>query len=170
MRGQPPVPTVDLTRLHDLALPTPVSYAPATAGWYVLGALLVLAFVWIVLRWRAHRRAGRYRRAALAELATIEARLKGDGRAAAIVELDVLVKRVALAAYPRSDVAALSGDAWLAFLDRSSGGSTFSAGDGRALADLPYASKGERAAVPPERAAALAAMVRNWIRSHRVPV
>jgi len=170
MRGQPPPLTVDLARLHDLIMPPPVSYAPATAGWYILGALLVLAFAWLVSRWLAHRRATRYRRDALSELAAIEARLRGAERAAAFIDLDVLIKRVALAAYPRADVASLSGDAWLNFLDRSRGGRTFTSGDGRDLGELPYTDIEARQSVSAERTSALVDAVRDWIEGHRVSV
>jgi len=170
MRGQPPVPNVDLARLHDLVMPPAVSYAPSTVGWYILGALLIVALAWLVSRWLAHRRARRYRRDALRELAAIEARLRGAERAAAFIELDVLIKRVALAAYSRADVAALSGDAWLSFLDHARGGRTFTSGDGRALGELPYTSIEARQSVSAERTSALVDAVRDWIEGHRVPV
>src|SRR5262245_3171457 len=42
--------------------------------------------------------------------------------------LALLVRRTALAAFPRQEVASLAGPAWLAFLDRSYGGHEFSQG------------------------------------------
>ena len=39
MTGQPPEPTIDLAKLHDILLAQPVSYAPQTIGWYVLAAV-----------------------------------------------------------------------------------------------------------------------------------
>ena len=170
MRGQPPEPTVDLTKLHDLMTPAPVSYAPATVGWYIVAGLVILLIGWLVLRWIAHRRATRYRREALGELTRIESRLRGSDRAAALIDLDVLVKRVALAAYPRVDVAALAGDAWLRFLDRSTGGRRFASGDGRPLGDLPYAPIAARESLPADGAQRLVDAVRAWIREHRVSV
>src|SRR5262249_40037584 len=41
-------PTVDLARLRDIVVPAAISYAPQTAGWYVLGALLLVLIAWIV--------------------------------------------------------------------------------------------------------------------------
>ena len=57
-------------------------------------------------------------------------------------QLSLLVRRTALAAFPREQIAPLSGAAWLAFLDRSSGGTEFSRGPGRWLASAPYAQTG----------------------------
>ena len=55
----------------------------------------------------------------------------------------------------------LSGDAWLAFLDRTGQTTTFSQGPGQALADLAYEPN------PPRPAPELVAAVRHWIRHHR---
>ena len=167
MRGQPPELTVDLARLHDIVVPQAISYAPATIGWYIVGALLLMVIAWLVAHVIRHRRASRYRRDALAELAMIERRVEGTDGGKALADLDVLLKRVALAAYPRVDVASLTGEAWLRFLDRSANTTQFSTGHGRALADLPYATAGDRRTAGTD-GRALAAAARAWIRNHHV--
>ena len=48
------------------------------------------------------------------------------------------MRRLALAHFPRTQVAGLVGDAWLQFLDRTGGDNQFSAGPGRALIRAPY--------------------------------
>jgi hypothetical protein len=118
----------------------------------------------------AHRRRTRYRRDALGELAAIQLRLRAGDRAAALAELDLLLKRVALAAYPRADVASLAGDAWLAFLDRSSRGGRFTGAEGRPLGDLPFAPDEARQSMSTDAVLALTAAAREWIKGHRVPV
>ena len=50
----------------------------------------------------------------------------------------MLVRRTALAVFPRETIAPLTGTAWLAFLDRSYGGDEFSQGAGRWLVSAPY--------------------------------
>ena len=84
-------------------------------------------------------------------------------------ELPALLKRTALARWPRSEVAALHGDAWLAWLDAAVGGDRFTAGPGRRLLDLAYAAP--RSANRPDatQLADLLATVRHWIRKHRGP-
>jgi Domain of unknown function (DUF4381) len=88
-----------------------------------------LGLWWV--RWRRQA----YRRAGLRELRVIAARLDAaPERAAALVALVALLKRVALVAYAREQVAALSGDAWLTFLDRTGGTARFARGPGAVLA------------------------------------
>jgi hypothetical protein len=166
---QPDVITLDFNRLQDIVVPPAVSYRPQTIGWYVVGAILLLLVAWLGSRIIAHRRATRYRRVALEELVAIEQRLTEGERSTALVDLNALVKRVALVAYPRDRVASLSGAAWLSFLDATFHGTGFSAGDGKALADLPYQSAGQREQFAGDHARALVALVRRWIRGHRVP-
>ena len=57
----------------------------------------------------------------------------------------------------------LQGADWLAFLDRSYGGTAFSSGPGHVLAEAPYRPDAE-AGDP----AALVALVRLWVRKHHV--
>ena len=53
-------------------------------------------------------------------------------------ELSELVRRSMLAYAPRGDVAGLTGDAWLKWLDRGLDDAPFTAGAGRNLDTLPY--------------------------------
>ena len=57
-----------LANLHDIVVPPPVSWWPLAWGWYLLGALLLAALAWGLVRWRRWRLANRYRDLALAEL------------------------------------------------------------------------------------------------------
>jgi hypothetical protein len=143
---------VDLIdRLAEPPEPSPVAMTPQTPGWTVLAILLALLAAWLVWRWVQHRRANAYRRAALAEL-----NAAGDDPAAIA---DVL-RRTALAAWPRERVASLSGRAWLQFLDATGGGG-FADGPGDALLAAPYR---EDAAPAP----GLRDLAARWIRRHKV--
>lgn len=136
--------------LEPVPLPQPVSMAPQTAGWIWLGLLLlaiVIASVWAAIR---QRRKNAYRKQALAELKI------ASKDAARIAEI---VRRTALTAYPRTEVASLHGADWLAFLDRSYNGTGFSEGPGRQIADAPY----KRQIASPD----LYAIARTWISTHQ---
>jgi hypothetical protein len=153
--------------LHEIGLPEPVSWLPQTAGWVILGLVLLVAAIGLVMKLRAHRRATRYRREALALLAAIESRIPDElRRPQALAELAVLLKRVALSAYPRQRVASLSGGRWLEFLDRSLGSEPFSRGPGRSLAALAYDPQAAQA-LTAEEGRTLVALARQWIRGHR---
>ena len=146
-----------LDRLHDIATPPPVPWWPPAPGWYVIGAIgLVLLGVGL---WTAfdRRRRNRYRREALREL---DRTVHGPhaGRVIAIAEL---LKRVALAAYPRDQVASLTGDEWLQFLDATGRTDAFTNGAGRVLGDALYRTEA------PVDVPELVDAVRHWIRHHR---
>jgi len=159
---------IALTGLRDIALAEPVAWRPATAGWYVLFAVVSAAIargLWLAWRrWRARA----YRRTALAELSALEWQLTSPAdRARAIGRINALVKRVRLSAAPRSRVASLSGAAWLSDLDTTWSGGRFSTGPGRLLADVPYRNADATPQVSEPDLRALTALVREWIRGHR---
>ncbi len=93
-----------------------------------------------------------FRRIALKEIAA------ADNDSVALAEI---LRRTALVAFPRADVAALHGERWLDFLDRTYGGCGFRNGPGRAVATAPYA----RFVGPPD----LAPLAFEWVRGHRRP-
>jgi hypothetical protein len=139
-----------LDLLEPVPEPPPVPLWPQTAGWLWLAAVLLVTAALLLWRLIAQRRANAYRRAALRALAT------AGGAPAPIAEV---LRRAALAAYPRTEVAGLYGEAWLAFLDQTYGGGDFRGGPGRAIATAPYAL--------PEGAADLTPLAADWLRRHR---
>lgn len=149
------VTLVDLIdRLAEPAEPAAIAMTPQTGGWIVLAVLLALALAWSI--WRGIRtwRANAYRRAALAELGAV-----GNDPAA----IAAILRRTALAAWPREQVAALTGRDWLGFLDRTGGGGGFSDGPGALLLAAPYQG------APLHAAPDLRDLAARWIRRHRVP-
>jgi hypothetical protein len=150
--------------LIDVPLPPQVSLWPAT--WPARIAIIVLFAAAIAAIWEfvRYRRVNRYRREALAELNQIERSAGAMAPQQVAAQLSVLLRRTALAAFPRERIAPLAGEAWLAFLDRGLDATEFSNGAGRLFASVPYAP------VSPEEGqlAALVELTRRWIRSHHV--
>lgn len=147
-----------LAELRGWHLPGPVAWWPPAPGWWLVGLILVvlmaMAAAWLL---RRHRE-GAAARAAERELAALEAELARTGDGAAFVRgLSRLLRRFALTRFPRGEVAGLSGERWLAFLDQHGGGWAFRTGAGRALADGPYRPSAE------VRAGELAALARAWV-------
>jgi hypothetical protein len=105
-----------------------------------------------------HRRRNRYRRQAEAELDAIAARVDSEPAAAA-AEIAGLVKRTALAAYPRGRVAALHGSDWAGFLRESTNDDATVAGAADRLAAAAYR--------PDAVGEGLVEPARRWIRKHR---
>ncbi len=121
--------------LRDIHLPEPVGWWPPAPGWWALLAAttLVLAVSW--WGWRRWRRLTA-KKLLLRGLDAVA--LSTESPAEKLRDLAVLMRRACLSAYPREDVAGLTGDAWLEFLDRQLGDRRFSEGPGRLLLDAPY--------------------------------
>jgi len=158
-----------LDQLHPLMQPAPPSWAPQTAGWLVLGVIVVAVVIWAL--WRAARRwhARRFRRQALAELHHLRQQLQSpDTREAAARRLPELVRRLALAHAPREQVAGLQGADWLNWLDRSLPGAShaFSQGAGSSLVDWAYRPAAD---LPWDELEPLLALLAQWIRQHQPP-
>jgi hypothetical protein len=150
-----------LSLLHDLALPEPAPWWPLAPGWQALGAVATgLAVVLIVLTVRRHLR-NAYRREARAELASLRAR--GD-----VTALPALVRRVALAAWPRPQVASLTGASWISFLNGTTPSSLFPDDLGGLWLRLAYDPQAAAGLDDTGRAELFAAAER-WIATHRVP-
>lgn len=158
-----------LQKLADVAQPPPVSWMPHTWGWAVLGILVAVTLFWGWWRWRQHFVRNRYRREALAELARIEAELaNSDDRAKVATEAAALLKRVALAAWPREAVARLSGPDWVAFLRRTAAASAFPDAAAAVLDDTEYRGTSSQA-VPEVDTEVFLTAARRWIERHHVP-
>jgi hypothetical protein len=101
----------NLENLRDIAVPPPVPWWPPAPGWWVVMAVLVIAVIIVAFHaWRLWR-ANAYRRAALHELQ----------RATTPAGIAEILKRAAMVAYPRTDIAARSGSAWCQWLAETGG-------------------------------------------------
>jgi hypothetical protein len=158
-----------LQPLQELPLPAPVSWAPQTAGWWVVAFVLFAALAWCAwAAWRQHRKQ-RYRRVALAHLAQIETALRNPAkRVSALAAIPPLIKRTTLAVAPRERVASLSGDEWLTFLERTRG--RFDPRSGALLSLVSYAPAEQIAAVSEREAQMLISATRDWIAHHHVEI
>lgn len=147
-----------LERMHDLAMPEPIALLPQTDGWWVLIGWLVGLGLIGALKLSARRRRNRYRREALAKLHRLVRDNASRAEASAAVRVAELVKRTALSAYPRTEVASLYGDDWADFLVRTSGGDPLITSAATRLARAAYA--------PDIQLEEIAAGAERWIRRH----
>jgi len=124
-------------RLRELHVPEGVSgWPPAPGWWLIFGVIVVLALGGVAWWWRKTA----LRREALGALQEIAVPRKINGSDAAFTaEISILLKRIALARYPRDQVAGLTGEEWLSFLDKGVEDKGFSQGAGQVLATGPYA-------------------------------
>ena len=136
-----------LEGLRDIHLPPPVSFWPLAPGWWALACLLVATAM--ACAYVLHRRRVSVRRLALRELAALEAGFAAQpDRTALAVSLTTLLRRVVLARRPRSEVASLHGEPWIAFLVQGAQRRGVSPDAVRELIQTAYRGERERAGEP----------------------
>lgn len=139
-----------LENLYDIVEPPPVPWWPPAPGWWILAALLFAAACALAIHRYRKWRADAYRRAALRQVEA--ARTTG--------ELATILKRTALAAFPRTEIASLAGAKWRRWLEKT-GGQAASEEVARLLEVGVYRN--------PESSetSALAAFTLHWITRHK---
>jgi len=105
----------NLQNLHDIVVPPPAPFWPPAPGWIFLLGLIILVLIFVLTRAVGRYRRNTYRRAALAELRVAVSRPQP------LISTAGLLKRTALVAYAREEVAGLTGKAWVAWLSKTSG-------------------------------------------------
>lgn len=128
-----------LSQLRDIHLPQGFGFWPLAIGWYVLGLLILLTAVLIGWAYKKRQRRLLPRKEARTKLKTLKERYQRDQDAVAIaIELSMLLRRAALAAFPAEEVASLHDQQWLGFLDKMGDTSEFTRGVGQVLVSAPY--------------------------------
>ena len=125
--------------LRDLHLPELVGWWPLAPGWWVLIGLAVAGLAWLAYRSFKEWRRNAARRIALRELSRIQHDYQdGVDEISLAIELSELLRRSMLAYAPRNEVAGLTGEGWLRWLDQGLDDRPFSQGSGKNLESLPY--------------------------------
>jgi len=125
--------------LRDLHLPEAISWWPLAPGWWVIIVALAGVCVYLLRLYLRRRARGAARRHALRQLAHITAEFEQHGNAVAFSsDLSELLRRTMLAYAPRNEVAGLTGDAWLEWLDQDLDQPRFQGDAGRKLLQFPY--------------------------------
>ena len=140
MAELPPLPEIfgnyTIRGISEVLPPEAISWFPNASGWRYVALVLLLLLAWRGwLLWQ-HWRRNRYRRAARARLQQLVNRYRNS--AALLQPLAALLKATALQAYPRTEVAQLSGDNWLRWLDQHGNSATFSPSSAALLGKSVY--------------------------------
>lgn len=153
-----------LAHLRDIHLPPPISWWPLAPGWYVICFMLLVVIVSIFYLVK-RRYLQRYpKRQALRLLAFYEQEWQNTQQGSrACANVSELLRRVALAYFPRHDVAGLHGEAWLNFLNQSSSSLNFTALRDYLLV-FPYQQDEQTANLEP-----LFTSAREWIKQRGQP-
>lgn len=146
----------------EVVAPAAISWWPQTVGWWWLGA--ALGAIAAHRGWQCLRRwyRNRYRREAAARLRRLAGATDGN---MAVADINRLLKLTALAAFSREQVARLSGEEWVNFLNRHSPTPAFSPEQGRLLALGTYTGK----AIDANTGQQLLAASLAWVLGHQSP-
>ena len=116
----------ELAQLRDIHLPKAINWWPLAPGWYLLafvGLIILGALIFYFTRKYHHDRA---KRRALLLLTSYQEQYKKERNSqVSASHVSELLKRVALVYFPRSQVASLQGEAWIAFLNSTGQGLDF---------------------------------------------
>ena len=125
--------------IRDLHLPAAIGWWPLAPGWWVVIAVAAVGLVFLMRKWLHTYSRGAARRHALRQLDLYSRDYMSHLNGVLIgTQLSELLRRTMLAYAPRADVAGLTGEAWLEWLDHDLDRSHFVAGDGRVLIEWPY--------------------------------
>jgi hypothetical protein len=119
-----PLPEIQLpagNKIYD----TP-SIWPLAAGWWLVIVLLLITLGFAGYKGYRYRQMKRQQYALLRALKTFDNTLQRDKSAAAMTQMNQLLRRLALMHFPRQQVASLTGQQWLAFLDKTGHTTAFS--------------------------------------------
>ncbi len=125
--------------LRDLHLPEAIGWWPLAPGWWV--GLAIVAAVLGYLSWRLYKRWQFHapRRYALRQLESFEAAyLEHRNPVMLGKQVSELLRRGMLAYAPRDEVAGLTGEDWLIWLDNGMPLPYFHTEGGKSLLNLPY--------------------------------
>jgi hypothetical protein len=165
----PPLPDIfgnyAIRGIVEVLPPGPISWFPSTIGWKLLLAMLLAATGYRLWKYWRYWRRNRYRAAALANLKRYRA--ENLAPEVELVRIAGLLKATALQVFPRQEIASLSGENWLQWLDESTERVIFSAPSRELLRDALYRG------TAPDTTIDLATLCResaDWIRGHREPM
>lgn len=143
-----------LLELRDVIYPVDPGFWPPAIGWWIVLVLVILCLVGAVHLFRLVY----LRLAESSFVEEVDALVQLQPREA-VVELSILMRRIAITRFPRDSVAGLSGEDWLQFLDQSGNTDQFTTGPGRTLVSAPYSE------LTPENLDPLFKICRDWARS-----
>lgn len=148
--------------LRDIHVPDAISWWPPAFGWWVLAILVPLT---LYLIYRLYQRLTR--KTALKSAKKLIQSIKVDAQLSKhekLVALSSLMRRSAICLYPRSDVASLTGEDWLDFLDNSIPNRGFNSDSGWLLTNALYSKPTDTQYLAP-----LFNLCESWLNAQKEP-
>lgn len=149
-----------LAQLRDIHSPTTLSQWPLAPGWFAVAVLALGLALWVGYQYRLYRKKVQRRESILQHLKHLKYNLIEEQYPLIYQDLSTLLRRIALMTHERVEVAHLTGDDWLNFLDAQCQTQLFSQDIGRLLLSAPYFPSNEPVANPEP----LLKVTEEWIR------
>ncbi len=132
-------PQNPLDKLRNIHLPDDISLWPPAPGWWILLLLIICLLIWTIwVLWKKHQQK-RLFRLSIASVNALELAFdKHQDSLLLVKQYSSLIRRIALARFPRQQIASLTGKSWLTFLDKSAGMNLFNSEAGKLLINGPY--------------------------------
>lgn len=148
--------------LRDIHIPGAISWWPPAIGWWVLAVLvpLILYLSYKLYRHLTRKTALKSAKKYLLALKQNEQLSKHEK----LVALSSLMRRAAVSLYPRTDVASLTGENWLDFLDNSTQNRGFNSDTGWLLTDALYSQNADTQYLAP-----LFNLCETWLNAQKEP-
>jgi len=105
-----------LVGFKPIILPEPIQFEPVTPGWYIVLAIVVLIFLFLIYKSFKKYRSKAYRRSSVKELLKLKTVIRKSGSSEIIQKISTILKATALVSFSRDKVAKLSGAEWESFL------------------------------------------------------
>jgi len=153
--------------LRDIHLPEPISWWPIASGWWLLLACSVLLVVIIFFIKKAHKKK-QLNREINSEIKIIKTQFGNTKNKHELAQsLSVLLRRSSISFYAEKEVAGLTGEQWLRFLDGTTSATSgkFQSETGNALIIAPYLPKTSDFDFD---AQALLNLCENWFKTQKV--
>lgn len=148
--------------LRDIHIPEAISWWPPAIGWWILAVLIPLT---LYLSYKLYKHLTRKTalKAAKKYLQTLKnnAQLSKQEK---LVALSSLMRRTAISLYPRTDVASLTGENWLDFLDNSIPNCGFNSDIGWLLTEAQYSNQADTQYLSP-----LFNLCESWLNAQKEP-
>ncbi len=152
--------------LRDIHLPDPISWWPIAPGWWLLIVSLFL-IITVIFILRKIYLGKQLKRDITAELENIKQQFyKTQNKSQLAKSLSILLRRASITYYPENNIAGLTGNNWLNYLDitnsNASSDRVFQSDTGEVLLSAPYLPDNS---IQDYDAQALIQLCESWLRS-----
>ena len=156
--------TLNSNSIGELMEPEPIGFSFGAPGW----TILLMVFIAVLLMyglWEFYQyKKNKYRRLAIEELSLIDL-MQGES-GFIVLSIVSLLKRLALTAYGREEVASVYGKQFVSFLQTKVRGKSFS-GDSEQIF-IKHLYQGDKTIIPLDKLKLFYNESSNWIKQHHV--